>query len=85
MRAKYGLLVLCALVSALLFTAAGNAAGGRAGSTGVVYVTSQGLYFDTFVTNDPLPMHELPATRERHYPVRAGRSRLSRRALVAEL
>lgn len=57
MRAKYGLLVLCALVSALLFTAAGNAAGGRAGSTGVVYVTSQGLYFDTFVTNDPLPMH----------------------------
>ncbi len=31
--------------------------GGRPGSTGVVFVTSQGLYFDTFVTVDPLPMH----------------------------
>jgi hypothetical protein len=30
--------------------------GGRAGSTGVVFVTSQGLYFDTFVVKDPLPM-----------------------------
>ena len=25
-------------------------------ATGVVYVTSQGLYYSTFVTNDPLPM-----------------------------
>lgn len=33
------------------------AQGGRAGSTGVVYVTSQGLYYDTFVPVDPLPMH----------------------------
>lgn len=32
------------------------AAGGRAKSTGVVYVSSQGLYFDTFVARDPLPM-----------------------------
>jgi hypothetical protein len=32
------------------------AAGGRAATTGVVYVTSQGLYYDTFVTRDPLPM-----------------------------
>lgn len=32
------------------------AAGGRPGSAGVVYVTSQGLYFDTFVAHDPLPM-----------------------------
>jgi hypothetical protein len=31
--------------------------GGRPAATGVVYVTSQGLYYDTFVTNDPLPMH----------------------------
>src|SRR5215212_2746428 len=30
--------------------------GGRAGSTGVVYVASQGLYYDTFVAVDPLPM-----------------------------
>jgi hypothetical protein len=33
-----------------------TAAGGRAGSSGVVYVTSQGLYYDTFVARDPLPM-----------------------------
>lgn len=33
-----------------------SAAGGRAGSAGAVYVTSQGLYYDTFVARDPLPM-----------------------------
>ena len=33
-----------------------TAAEGRAKSTGVVFVSSQGLYFDTFVTRDPLPM-----------------------------
>jgi len=33
-----------------------SAAGGRAGSTGVIYVTGQGLYYDTFVAKDPLPM-----------------------------
>jgi hypothetical protein len=32
------------------------AKGGRAGTTGVVFVRSQGLYFDTFVARDPLPM-----------------------------
>jgi hypothetical protein len=26
------------------------------GALGTIYVTSQGLYYDTFVTNDPLPM-----------------------------
>lgn len=35
-------------------TAASTAAGGRR-SGGVVYVTTQGLYFDTFVAADPLP------------------------------
>lgn len=33
-----------------------TAAGGRPASAGVVYVTSQHLYFDTFVARDPLPM-----------------------------
>lgn len=32
------------------------AKGGRAGALGTVYVTSQGLYYDTFVTADSLPM-----------------------------
>jgi hypothetical protein len=39
------------------FSAPAFAKGGRAGDTGVIYVTGQGLYYDTFVTRDPLPMH----------------------------
>jgi hypothetical protein len=31
--------------------------GGRAGPIGTVYVRSQGLYYDTFVSADRLPMH----------------------------
>ena len=30
--------------------------GGRAGALGAVYVRSQGLYYDTFVTSEALPM-----------------------------
>lgn len=37
-------------------TVAAYAQGGRPGSSGVIYVISQGLYFDTFVAVDPLPM-----------------------------
>ena len=33
-----------------------SAAGGRPASAGVIFVTSQGLYYDTFVARDPLPM-----------------------------
>ena len=44
------------LVLALVLAVPAFAKGGRAGQTGVVYVTSQGLYYDTFVTVDPLPM-----------------------------
>ena len=32
-----------------------TARGGRSGA-GVIFVTSQGLYYDTFVVKDPLPM-----------------------------
>jgi hypothetical protein len=32
------------------------AAGGRAATTMTVFVSSQGLYYDTFVARDPLPM-----------------------------
>lgn len=34
-----------------------TAAGGRAGALGVVYVSSQGLYYDTFVSAETLPPH----------------------------
>ena len=33
------------------------AKGGRAGALGTVYVTGQGLYYDTFVSASRLPMH----------------------------
>jgi hypothetical protein len=33
-----------------------SARGGRAAATGTVYVSSQGLYYDTFVAVDPLAM-----------------------------
>ena len=36
-------------------SAATDAAGGRPASGGVVYVSSQGLYYDTFAARDPLP------------------------------
>ena len=49
-------LVVALVVGLALVIAVPAFAGGRAGSTGVVYVTSQGLYYDTFVTNDPVLM-----------------------------
>jgi hypothetical protein len=36
-------------------TASTDVAGGRPASTGVIFVSSQGLYFDTIVVKDPLP------------------------------
>jgi hypothetical protein len=45
-----------ALIVVSAASGANAAPGGRAAATGVVYVSSQGLYYDTFVTNDPLPM-----------------------------
>lgn len=49
--------VALALVLAACVAASTSAQKGRAGSSGVVFVTSQGLYYDTFVARDPLPMH----------------------------
>jgi len=54
MYRKAVLLLFVALLS-LALTVPAFAKGGRAGSDGVVYVTSQGLYYDTFVARDPLP------------------------------
>ena len=44
------------MVSVLVSAVPAAAAGGRAGATGVIYVSSQDLYYDTFVTADVLPM-----------------------------
>jgi hypothetical protein len=54
-RKLLALSVLAILISATSMFAFAQK-GGRAGSTGVVYVTNQGLYYDTFVAVDPLPM-----------------------------
>jgi hypothetical protein len=51
-------IVLVAAIAAALMVAVTASAtpGGRAAATGTVFVTSQGLYYDTFVTRDPIPM-----------------------------
>ena len=50
---KIFLLVITLAFASSVFTFAQK--GGRAGSTGVIFVTNQGLYYDTFVAVDPLP------------------------------
>ncbi len=54
---KRKLIVLFVVVFVALSTTVPALANRGNGALGVVYVTSQGLYYDTFVTNDPLPMH----------------------------
>jgi hypothetical protein len=49
-------LILLVLVAGLAIANPAYAKGGRAGALGTIYVTSQGLYYDTFVTNETLPM-----------------------------
>jgi hypothetical protein len=44
------------VILALVTVVPAFAKGGRAGDIGTIFVTSQGLYYDTFVTVDPLPM-----------------------------
>jgi hypothetical protein len=50
-------LVAAIAVALVIVVSASATPGGRAGSEGVVFVTSQGLYFDTFVTRDPIKMN----------------------------
>ena len=52
---KRKLSMLLVLILALVAVTPVSAGRGN-GPVGVVYVTSQGLYFDTFATADPLPM-----------------------------
>jgi hypothetical protein len=56
MRARTYLLTAVAVAALGTAYFAATAAAGRGnGALGTVYVTSQGLYYDTFVTVDPLP------------------------------
>ena len=45
----------CAVLAAGVFAITGAAAEAGRGDGGVVYVRNQGLYYDTFVTANPLP------------------------------
>ena len=49
--------IIFVLALSLVLAVPAFAKGGRAGSVGTVYVTSQGLYYDTFVSAESLPMH----------------------------
>ena len=48
--------IFAVLVMALMVTVPASANRGD-GALGTIYVTSQGLYYDTFVSADTLPMH----------------------------
>ena len=53
MKRKLGVLFIVLIIALLTVM---PASAGRGNETpGVVYVTSQGLYYDTFVVKDPLP------------------------------
>jgi hypothetical protein len=53
MKTKLGVLFIVVIIAFLTVSPASANRGN--GDLGVVYVTSQGLYYDTFVPNDPLP------------------------------
>lgn len=54
MKYKLSMLLLVLAISLVSVTPA--FAGRGNGPVGVIYVTSQGLYYETFATADPLPM-----------------------------
>ena len=56
MMKRKSLVIFLVLIAVLAVTVPAFAKGGRAGDVGTIYVTSQGLYYDTFVTADTLPM-----------------------------
>jgi hypothetical protein len=55
MKRKFS--VLFFVIAIALITVIPASAGRGNGALGTVYVSSQGLYYDTFVTVDVLPMH----------------------------
>jgi hypothetical protein len=55
LRRPVVLLAVIAAALAIVGTAS-STPGGRPAAGDPVFVRSQGLYYDTFVTNDPLPM-----------------------------
>ncbi len=54
---KRGFVMFLFVIAIALVVVLPAAANRGDGALGEVYVSSQGLYYDTFVTADPLPMH----------------------------
>ncbi len=58
MKVKTYILIIAAVISLSTAYLAVDAMANRGdGALGAVYVSSQGLYYDTFVSADPLPPH----------------------------
>ena len=56
MKRKISILLMIVILALVAVTPA--AAKGRGqGPVGLIYVTSQGLYYETFAAADPIPMH----------------------------
>lgn len=55
MKRRFGILLVVVLIALMMVVPV--AAGRGNGALGTIYVTSQGLYYDTFVSADVLPMH----------------------------
>ena len=57
MLRKFSILFLIAILSLVVAVPAfASNSDSRPGTPGVIYVTSQGLYYDTYTVADPLPM-----------------------------
>lgn len=55
MKRRFGVVLVVAIIALMsVIPAAADGSSGR-GAPGVIYVTSQGLYYDTYVVKDPLP------------------------------
>lgn len=69
MYRKFFAVFLVAVLALVAVVPAFATAGGRPASPGVIYVTSQGLYYDTFVTVDPLPPHGKFQKLDTNHPI----------------
>jgi hypothetical protein len=55
MKRRFSVVLVVAIIALMsVIPAAADGSSGR-GAPGVIYVTSQGLYYDTYVVQDPLP------------------------------
>jgi hypothetical protein len=55
MKRKLSILLIVLMIALVAVTPA-SAKGRGQGPVGLIYVTSQGLYYETFATADPIPM-----------------------------